>query len=251
MSWLTSPLLPVPHGFSTRDGGVSEGPFASLNLGLSVGDAPERVHENLRRAAAFAKVDPSELHTVSQVHGDRVLEAPPPGPRSDQVPPPFGEADALWTARADGAVGVKTADCVPVLIADPVGRRVAAVHSGWRGTALEVAARAVEALARQGARPVDLKVAIGPSIRSCCYRVSADLFQRFREQFGPDVAIEEDGAYHLDLATAVRRTFERAGVPGAGIDLLPDCTSCDGRFFSHRRDQGRTGRHLSLVVCRF
>lgn len=247
---LTSSLLPVPHGFTFRAGGVSEGPYASLNVGFAVGDAQERVEENLRRVARAAGVAPSELFTVSQVHGDAVLAA-----REERLPPesvraPCGEADALLTGREGAAVGVKTADCVPILLVDPAGRRVAAVHSGWRGTEKEIAARAVEALACEGVEPRRLLAAIGPSIRLCCYTVSEELAARF-ERFGPGVVVREDGEVHLDLALAVRSSLERAGVPRDHVELLPQCTSCDARFFSHRRDRGLTGRQLSFAVCRF
>src|SRR5271165_3406173 len=137
MLFLTSSLLEVRHGFSLRAGGVSEGPFASLNLGEAVGDSPAHVQENLRRLARAAELSPQQLATVRQVHGDRVVRAAPGG----QEP-----ADGLWTdGGTDLWVGVKSADCVPVLLASADGRCVAAVHSGWRGTAVRVAARAVEA----------------------------------------------------------------------------------------------------------
>src|SRR4051812_7021837 len=131
--FLTSSLLPVPHGFSTRDGGVSEGPYRSLNLGAAVGDQPERVAENRARVERFAEVLPGALQLIHQVHGDRVVEAPVSA---------LTEADAIWSADPHLAVAVSTADCVPVLLVDPVGKRVAAVHSGWKGTYSKISARA-------------------------------------------------------------------------------------------------------------
>jgi YfiH family protein len=248
--FVTSPLLPVPHGFSTRRGGVSTGRFASLNLGLATGDEVPCVEENLRRLARAAGVEPAGLFTVTQVHGDRVLEAPAAALGAG-VPGPCEEADALWTQSAGHAVGVRTADCVPILIADPVGRRVAAVHSGWKGTEARIVARAVEALERAGSKPGDLFAAIGPSIRACCYQVSAEVAGRFAGH-GPGVVIEEGGAICLDLAVAVRRTLTERGVNSDRIDLLADCTACEAElYFSHRRDKGITGRHLSFAVCRF
>jgi YfiH family protein len=247
---LSSSLLPVPHGFSTREGGVSEGPFASLNLGFSVGDERERVAENLARVARQAGVEPSALRTVSQVHGAAVLEVSSRagGP---EVPPVVGEADAVWTGLAGEAVGVKTADCVPILLVDLEGRHVAAVHSGWRGTVAQVTARTVDALVARGAKPARILCAVGPSIRACCYEVSPELAQTFEEAFGPE-AVRGGGARpHLDLVAALRRTLAERGIADAHVDVLPHCTHCDDRFFSHRRDAGRTGRHLSLVVCRF
>jgi polyphenol oxidase len=245
---LTSKLLPVPHGFTLREGGVSEGPYSSLNLGFGVGDAGELVEENSRRVARAAGIEPSELFTVTQVHGDRAIEVSASELGSRQLRPSSGEADALFTARNGAAVGVKSADCVPVLIVDPVGRRVAAVHSGWRGTEKEVSARAVEAL---GGEPARYLAAIGPSIRLCCYTVAEELAQRFEARFGAGVQAREDGKVHLDLVRAVRLTLERAGLRQEQIEVLPQCTCCDARFYSHRRDGGITGRHLSFAVCRF
>lgn len=246
--FLQSRLLPVAHGFSTRRGGVSEGPYASLNLGFSVGDARGRVEENFRRLADAAALSVSAFATASQVHGARVLEAAAAAP-SDIPAPPQGEADALWTDRPGLAVAVKTADCVPVLLVDPGNGRVAAVHSGWRGTELGVAARAVEALARVGSAPSTLIAAIGPAIQACCYEVSEELAERFARTLGGDVVSRVFPRPHLDLSRAVRKTLEQSGIPADRIDVLPHCTSCDAeRFFSHRRDRGVSGRHLSFVV---
>ncbi len=250
-SCVTSSLLPVPHGFATRTGGVSEGPFASLNLGFAVGDVVERVGENYRRLAEAAGAALGALHTVRQVHGDVVVEARAVE-ASQTLQPQEAEADALWTDRAGQWVGVTTADCVPVLLVDPEGRRVAAVHSGWRGTDARIVARAVEALVARGSRPERLLAAVGPSIQRCCYIVSEDLAGRFTAGFGPEVVAREGGQARLDLALAVRDTLRAAGLKPAHVDVLPHCTACDaGRFFSHRRDAGRTGRHLNFVVHRF
>ena len=246
--FLTSPLLPFRHGFSTRAGGASEGPYASLNLGFAVGDIRERVEENFRRLAQAAGIPASAFVTASQVHGDRVLKAEEP-PAGDFPRPPQAEADALWTDRSGVAVGVKTADCVPILIGDPDTGRVAAVHSGWRGTELGIAARAVEVLAAEGSPPARLLAAIGPAIRACCYEVSEDLAARFARALGEEVVARAFPKPHLDLPAAVRRTLEQSGVHAEHIDLLPCCTACDAeRFFSHRRDRGVSGRHLSFVV---
>ena len=251
VSLVTSALLPVPHGFTTRAGGVSQGVHASLNLGFSVGDLPERVEENHRRLAAAAGVALGVLHTVRQVHGERVV-----GVGQGEVPPGLrpaeGEADALWTERSGHAVAVGTADCVPILLVDPEGQRVAAIHSGWRGTEARIAARAVEALVARGSRPERMLAAVGPCIQRCCYVVSRELGERFSARFGSEVVSERGGEVRLELSRAVRDTLRAAGLKPEHVEVLPDCTACDaGRFFSHRRDAGHTGRHLNFVLHRF
>jgi len=249
-SFLCSTLLPVPHGFTTREGGVSEGAHASLNLGFAVGDVRERVEENHRRLAARVGVELGALHTVKQVHGDQVVEAEEGG--GDLLRPTEGEADGVWTARPEHWVGVGTADCVPVLLVDPDRRRVAAIHSGWKGTDARIVARAVEALVARGSRPDRLLAAVGPCIQRCCYVVSSDLGERFTARFGPEVILREGAEVRLDLSLAVKRTLRDAGLLEDRVDVLPECTACDARrFFSHRRDAGHTGRHLNFVVNRF
>ncbi|RKG92996.1 peptidoglycan editing factor PgeF [Corallococcus sp. CA053C] len=246
---LTSALLPVPHGFTTRAGGVSEGPYASLNLRFSIGDERSRVEENHRRLAQAAGAKLGALCRVSQVHGDVVLEAR--GAPDDELRPTLGEADALWTEEEGTWVAVGTADCVPVLLVDPEGRRVAAVHSGWKGTELEISARTVEALAARGSRPERLLAAVGPCIQACCYEVSPELGDRFRARFGPDV-VREGVKPHLDLPRAVKASLVKAGLKPTHVDVLQACTACEReRFFSHRRDAGLTGRHLNFVLHRF
>jgi len=217
-------------------------------LGFAVGDLKQRVEENFERFFQMASLKKEQLRTVSQVHGDRVLEF---GAReSDSIEHP--EADALWTERGRLAVAVKTADCVPILLADPAAKRVAAVHSGWRGTELKVTQRAVEALGRRGSRPKEMIAVIGPSIRACCYQVSPSLAERFSNSFGEAVVQGDPTEPRLDLILAIHRTLWEAGVPMDHIDVLSHCTSCDkNNFFSHRRDRGITGRHVSYIVCQF
>ncbi len=250
MELLTSSKLPVTHGFATRLGGVSREPYASLNVGQAVGDDPKAVRENLRRLAVQAGVEPGCLVTISQVHGHAVLEALESADRSS-VAPPMGQADAVWTQKSDHAVAVKTADCVPLLMVDPVAHRVAAVHAGWRGVIGEIVVRAIDRLEGRGAKRDELRVALGPAIQACCFEVDGELPAKFSAAFGDGVIRPQPGKsrVHLDLSWAVARSLERAGVPSSHVDVLPHCTRCDQRFFSHRRDQGLTGRQLSLIQC--
>ena len=218
---------------------MSKAPFDSLNTSHSVGDVERAVTENLSRLAAAAGVEPSRLRSVKQVHGARVVEA------KDST---FDtEADALWTDVPGTAVGVRTADCLPILIEDPKGR-VAAVHAGWRGVISEIALRTIELFVARGAKASELRVAIGPCIQRCCFEVDGDLPERFVGAFGSEVLITGKEKPHLDLPLAVSKTLERAGVTQRHVVTLPQCTRCDARFFSHRRDRGVTGRHLSFIT---
>ncbi len=221
---------------------MSAAPFDSLNSSGEVGDRPEAVRENLARLAAAAGVSSARLVSVKQVHGDVVVEAA-------QVRAGT-EADAVWTDAPGTAVGVRTADCLPILIEDPRGR-VAAVHAGWRGVIAEITARTIEGLVARGARVAELRVAIGPCIQRCCFEVDGDLPERFAGAFGDAVVLAAQGGAkpHLDLPRAVVTTLARLGVPAAHVAVLPQCTRCDARFFSHRRDRGVTGRHLSFITC--
>jgi purine-nucleoside/S-methyl-5'-thioadenosine phosphorylase / adenosine deaminase len=242
MRILESPLLATfPHGFTTRDGGVSDPPYDRLNLGGFVGDDPGRVAENWRRleqatGLAFAR--------VRQVHGARVV-------RADAAGPPVEDADAIVSARAGVAACVSVADCVPVLLADPVSGAVAAVHAGWRGTLARAAAEGVAALAREvGASPAHLLAAIGPSIGPCCYEVSEDLAARFEAELG-SAALAPGPRPRLDLWRANTRVLALAGVDADRVAVLGRCTSCErDLFFSHRRDAGRTGRQMAFIAPR-
>lgn len=238
---LQSPLLQglgFLHGFSTRAGGASAGAFASLNLGGSVGDDPEAVEANHRILAAAAGIERAAFRSATQVHGTELLVL-----GSEKRPPPT-EADALVATIPGLAVGVRTADCVPILLAHRPSGKVAAVHAGWRGTLVEIAGKAVATLAAAGCPPRELAAAIGPAIGPCCYEVSEELAETFSARWSAEAK-----GRALDLPRINQLQLLAAGIPADHIDPLSLCTSCDeARFFSHRRDRGKTGRHLSFVV---
>ncbi len=268
--FLTSRLLSaanVTHGFSLRAGGVSQGPFASLNLSRSVGDAAGAPEENLARLAAAAGLGgPGALFAAAQVHGDRVLQIHQGAlaellPATEQAAVSGESAAALLEAPAGDAVvsldparaaAVRVADCVPILLYEPRVRAAAAVHAGWRGARLGVPARGVRALAvAAGGRPAEVLAAIGPCIGRCCYQVSGELASIFRALFGAHVADDPATSTkpHLDLRAAVEVSLRRAGLGPGRIEHVGGCTSCDPqRLFSHRRDRGRTGRHLAFIA---
>jgi purine-nucleoside/S-methyl-5'-thioadenosine phosphorylase / adenosine deaminase len=215
--------------FSTRMGGVSNGAYASLNLGLLSGDDRELVQENRRRLYEAAGAHPERVSWPRQVHGGAVVRA---GTRGE-------EADAIWTDDAGGAVMVVTADCVPVALVRIGGRPgVALVHVGWRGLVAGVVAAAVDAL---GGRLV--AAAIGPGIGPCCYDVGDEVADPVRAAFGTGLVSER----RLDLPGAVERALGNAGC--VRVDRLDECTSCHPeRYFSHRRDAGLTGRQGAIAT---
>jgi hypothetical protein len=224
------------HGFTDRNGGVSEGKFATLNLGAKWGDAPVAVTENLRRVGEAAGFDPARLQLARQVHGRDVVYATQL--RDDTT------ADALICTRDDHVVvGVLTADCVPVLLCDRNGTVACAVHSGWRGTVAGIVTAAVEAL-REHAAPDQLVAAIGPCIEVGAFEVGPEV----AAQFDDDLVDHSYAHPHVDLVTAVRRQLHAAGVRPEHVDRVGGCTHAGAdRWFSYRRDGGGIGQMLAFI----
>ena len=212
--------------FTTRLGGVSEGPYASLNLGRKSGDDVARADENRRLACAAIGADVEQLALNHQVHSDRVLRATR-ALRGER-------ADGLWTAEPGLPLLALSADCLPIAIvrAGTDEPSVAVLHAGWRGLLAGIVAAGARAL---GAGK--LAAAIGPAIGPCCYEVGEEVAAPFRERFGDDVV----NARRLDLWTSAERALLAAGVER--VERFDRCTYCEPEtFFSHRRDAGRTGR---------
>ncbi len=235
---LTTPL-PVPHGFSTRMGGVSEGPFAGLNLSAAVGDDPDKVAENQRRLLAhfgFPKVA-----ALRQVHGTQVHAVEAPG---------VYEGDGLLTATPGLLLRVTVADCYPVLLYHPKGV-VGALHAGWRGVVGGILPEALRLLeARYGLDPGEAYLALGPGIGGACYQVGEEVAERFGQAglltFRPDP--KAPGRYLLDLKAALLQQAKDAGIPKERIYCVNLCTHCEPTLFSHRRDRGQTGRMWGVIL---
>ncbi len=232
------------HGFTTREGGVSQGRFATLNLGERWGDEPAAVAENLRRVAEAGGFAPDQLVRVKQVHGATVLAAHELDAGS--------EADALWIHREHPdprrVVGVMTADCVPILICDRRASVAAAVHSGWRGTVADIAGRTVEVLREAGADPRDLLAGIGPCIELDAFEVGEEVAAQFDARFVTRAGYAKP---HVDLVACVRAQLERAGVPANQIERVGGCTHANpDLYFSYRRDGAGIGQQLSFVGLR-
>ena len=226
---------PYRVAFSTREGGVSEGAFASLNLGVRTDDDPARVVENRTRLCAAVGADPDGATMGWQRHGATVVRAAARGIVTPGTV--YEHCDGLWSDEHERPMLLLTADCMPIAIARAADRRpaIAVLHAGWRGLLAGIVANGVRALG--GAAESRLVAAIGPAIGPCCYEVGEEVASPFREAFGDDVV--RDG--RLDLWTSAERALRAAGV--AAVDRFDICTCCDAdRFFSHRRDQGRTGR---------
>jgi len=217
--------------FSTRVGGVSEGPFHSLNLGLLTDDEPEHVVENRRRLATQLGIEPERATMTLQVHGARVVEAEPLGVVAPGTP--YERADGLWSDQPGQGMLLVTADCLPIAVARAGGEpRLAVLHAGWKGLLEGIAEAGAQALADG-----ELVAAIGPGIGPCCYEVGEEVAALYRERFGADVL----QGRNLDLPLAAERALREAGC--AEVERSELCTACNPElFFSHRRDRGRTGR---------
>jgi YfiH family protein len=232
---------PAAAAFTTRRGGVSEGPFASLNLGSDRDDPDARVRANRERVCAALGVDASRTSMGRQVHGAgiRAVAEAPSGDFTGRLRG-WPEGDGLVTELPGAPLVVLGADCLPVLLWRRDRPRVAAAHAGWRGLVAGVLERAVEAIGE----PEALGAAIGPGIGPCCYPVSGEVRDRFAQRFGEGTLAGEA----VDLAAAARTALVAAGVPGAAVSTIAACTSCEPeRFFSYRRDGPATGRQAGVI----
>ncbi len=229
---------------SLRSGGVSRGPYATLNLGASVGDEATAVDTNRQRFAASFGMDLAAVMRLDQVHGASVRVA--------GVDPIGADGDALVSDDPGWLLVVSAADCLPVLMHDPVTGAVAAVHAGWRGAVTGVVPAAVDTLQeRYGSVPGDLEVWFGAAIRGPRYQVGPDVAAAFRRAGAPAAALRPDphvpGRFRADVATFVRAQLLQLGLAPARLSDAGVCTSADPRCYSHRRDAGRTGRHWAAI----
>lgn len=220
--WLKSTILSgypeIIHGFSNRLAGDASSAEQSLLLSTELG-----VKEN-------------RLQLMSQQHGSDIKIV-------NAIETPLPKADALVTDTPGVALGVRTADCVPILIYDLQNRIIAAVHAGWRGGAQRVATKTVDLMKHTfNTKAKDCVVALGPAIGECCFEVGQEVMDKF-----PSSSVA--GGTHLDLPAAIIAELTDAGVKRNNIDWLKMCTACEAELcFSHRREKGKTGRHLALIV---
>jgi polyphenol oxidase len=243
-------LTGIGHAFFTRAGGVSPGLYASLNGGVGSRDAAENVAENRARMATALGIEPHRFLTAFQIHSPQVVIAETPWP-ADARP----RADAIVTRMRALAIGITTADCGPVLLADPHARVIGAAHAGWRGALAGVIEATVEAMGRLGAAPGQIRAAIGPMIGQSNYEVGAHLIARFAAEDRASSrffsAAQRPGHALFDLGGYVAARLERAGV--GHVEDLRLCTYADPeRFFSYRRATHRAeadyGRHVNAIA---
>ena len=247
---LTADSLRVPHGFFTRQGGVSTGPYASLNCSLSGGDSRDAVLENRARAARAIGAKPHRLVGLMQVHGAEVVEvttlwSPGNGPR----------ADAMVTGRPNVALGVITADCAPVLLADRDAGVAGAAHAGWRGAVAGVIVATVAAMVRLGARPAAIVAAIGPCIGQVSYEVSLDLRDAVLAREPGHTCFfaagRREARWQFDLAGYCRARLTATGIRSVSV-LGVDTVADEATYFSHRRRTlaggGPIGHQISIIA---
>ena len=245
------------HGFSARHGGVSSAPFDTLNMALHVGDDPALVWENRTRYLHALGLDPMSICTVRQVHGTEIVHVlrRDAGRGARSYDDACADADAMITNDSGVVLMLCYADCVPVLLYDPVHNAAGLVHAGWKGTVQRIAAKTAARMGEEfGTQPSDLLVGIGPSISADCYVVGTDTAERFQAEFPAyvnEILTKRSDGLHVDLWAANRLQLMEAGIAEGNIDCADICTSCERTFFySYRAAGGRTGRLAAVMELR-
>ncbi len=240
----------IPHGFSTRQGGVSQGYLSSLNFAYNREDAAN-VDENFRRFCGANGLPFESMVLTHQTHTDNVaiVDASFKNKGRERS---LRDTDGLVTAEPGLGLVCFVADCVPILLADPKAKVVSAVHSGWRGTVAGIAARAVEKMVTLGADPQNIIAAIGPSIGPCCFEVGPEVQEEFDRAFPGQLPFRpsrREGHSMIDLWQACRLVLEGAGVPKDRIFGCEICTFCNNeQFYSHRYTNGQRGNLIGAIA---
>ena len=244
----------VRHAFTTKLGGVSSGPYESLNLRYSCDDARENVTENYRRLCAVLELPLERAVTTHQLHHDHILTVTEADAgKGIAVPRDYEDIDALITNVPMLPLFVFSADCGITMLYDPVTHSVGAVHSGWRGVALGILPKAILEMQRTyGTDPADLRVAMGASIGECCFETDSDVPEAMHEAIGTaaDPFIRQSGSkWHVDLKGINRRRILQLGVRPEQIDSLDICTACHTElYWSHRRSGGVRGVQGAVIA---
>jgi len=252
VTYMTAPNIETSHAFTTRHGGVSEGIFLALNLGLNRGDNPAKVRENYSRLCRALGILDTDIVIAKQVHGANV-EIVTRKDCGQLYAPTQREADGLITQELGVALMVFTADCVPILLHDAERGVIGAVHAGWRGTVADVAGAAARKMAsRFGC--ADIYAAIGPCISKCCFETGPDVAQAMHKTLGQEAesCIQPCGEkFMVDLKEANRVLLMRAGLRAENITVSDECTFCQSdKYWSHRRTNGERGSQAAIIVMR-
>jgi YfiH family protein len=266
LKYLTSKLLDsagfLLHAYSTRQGGISKEPYNSLNLGLSGQDDKQNVIQNRKLFCKATGIEPYQIFCVNQVHGNEVLLVDDPvleaWRKKREAMPPEKEsvrADALLTNLPGVALAILTADCLPIIIADPERKAIAIVHAGWRGTLQGVTQQALFKLGECfGGRPGEWLISLGPCIGACCYTIGQEVVDLFAENFSDwrnYIICDKTGQYRLNLREANKSQLLKFGINPKNIDQVGECTACHTEdFFSYRKAHPATGRMMSLVMLK-
>ena len=250
--FMTAPNIETKHAFTTRFGGASDGIYKSMNLGLSVGDDRQTVFENYSRLCEAIEITTDELVFSRQVHGAdvSVVTRSDTGSLRNQT---TRQADGLITNESNVALMVFAADCVPILLHDPIKAAIGAIHAGWRGTAANIVGIAIKKMETTfGSLPGNIQAAIGPCISNCCFETDYDVVSALILTLGENADkcyYSDSGKYMVDLKKANTLLIKHAGVNN--ISVSDECTSCNSdKYWSHRKTKGRRGSQAAVIVNR-
>ena len=248
--YMTSPNIPIKHAFTTRYGGVSEGIYESFNLTFREDDGLDNLKENYSRLCATFDISEYDMICSTQVHGTVIRNV-----TRDDCGLLFGpnphKADALITQTPGVALMVFTADCLPILLYDPVKQVSGAVHAGWRSTVADITGLTIEKMTAEfGCSPADINAAIGPCISKCCFETDDDVVDALKNTLGEDSATcftAKENKFFVDLKETNNILLKKAGV--TNIVISDECTSClSNKYWSHRKTRGKRGSQAAIII---
>ena len=247
---MTSPNIKTTHAFTTRFGGVSDAVFESMNLAQRSGDEIVKVRDNYTILCNALGISTDDIVCSNQVHGTHIRVVTQED-RGNLFKPDSKQADGLVTQAPGVALMVFAADCVPVLLYDPVKKAAAAVHAGWRSTVANIAGITVKKMADEfNCSPVDIKAAIGPCISACCFETDDDVADSIYDAIGDaaqDCLTKKGLKFLVDLKKANRILLLNAGL--SDIAISNECTSClSDKYWSHRKTQGQRGSQAAIIM---
>lgn len=252
LEYLTAENISVPHGFTTRHGGVSTGVLSSMNLAIRLDEKEENIRQNYQILGDALGFSLSDLVMTRQIHSDIVRVVSRRDCQGCFIRD-YPECDGLVTNEPGLALVVFTADCTPILLWDPVTGAVGAAHAGWKGTAADIAGKIVQAMVDAfGCDPQNIRAAIGPNIGACCFETDTDVPEAIITTFGEDAKAHirtADSKYYVNLKEINALALHRRGV--MNIEISQDCTMCNPeRYWSHRYTKGNRGSQGAIIVCK-